>query len=76
MYDLLGELALLTSRVPHLLGRVDTALAAAADTGHLVTINDAGRRHDPTLTLTAIGAHLAAATTAAHHLSVRLGMTS
>lgn len=72
VYDLLGELALLTSRVPHLLGRVDTALTLAADTGTLVTIDEAGRRHDPTLTLTAIGAHLAAAATAAHALTTAL----
>lgn len=72
VYDLLGALALLTTRVPHLLGRVDAALTLAADTGHLVTIDDAGRRHDPTLTLTAIGAHLTAATTAAHALTTAL----
>ncbi len=72
VYDLLGELALLTSRVPHLLGRVDAALTLAADTGTLVTVDDAGRRHDPTLALTAIGAHLAAATTAAHALTTAL----
>jgi hypothetical protein len=72
VYDLLGELALLTSRVPHLLARVDAALTTTADTPGLVTIDDAGRRHDPTSTLTGISAHLAAATTAAHALSVAL----
>lgn len=72
VYDLLGELALLTCRVPHLLGCVDAALTLAADTGHLVTIDDAGRRQDPTLALTAIGAHLTAATTAAHALTTAL----
>jgi|APMI01.1.fsa_nt_gi hypothetical protein len=72
VYDLLGELALLTCRVPHILARVDAALTTAADTGTLVTIDDAGRRHDPTLTLTAIGAHLAAATTTANALSIAL----
>ena len=72
VYDLLGELALLTSRVPHLLGRVDTALTLAADTGTLVTVDEAGRRHDPTLTLIAVGAHLAAAAAAAHALTTAL----
>lgn len=72
VYDLLGELTLLTCRVPHLLARVDAALTLAADAGDLVTVDEAGRRHDPTLTLTAIGAHLTAAATAAHALTTAL----
>ncbi|MGL5850610.1 MAG: hypothetical protein ACRCZD_07465 [Phycicoccus sp.] len=72
VYDLLAELALLASRYPHLLARLDDALTSAADDSELVVIDDLGRRHDPATTLVAIGAHLTAAGRAAHALTVAL----
>ena len=72
VYDILGELGLLTARMPHLLARLQAAFTLAADSGGLVAIDDAGRRHDPTTALVAIGDHLTAAGQAALTLTAAL----
>ncbi len=69
VYDLLGELALLTSRIPQILTAVEASLTTAVDAGSLVAVDETGQRHDPTSTRTAISAHLATTGDAARALT-------
>ena len=71
VYDLLGELALMASRLPQLLGQVETLLDALVE-HHQVAVVDGPNAGDPAAVAAIAGHWLAASAGSAHELAHRV----
>lgn len=71
VYDLLAELALMTSRLPQLLGQLEALVDDMVDAGDVVIV-DGDYAGDPAAVGAICGHWLAAATGAAHELAHRV----
>jgi hypothetical protein len=71
VYDLLGELALMASRLPQLLGQIETLIDDLVEDNQVLIV-DGPHRDDPVAVAAICGHWLAASTGAAHDLAHRV----